>query len=187
MSAVASAQPSGGSVTVRVVDDTNAALPGVAIELEQPGATFLNAITDETGGFVFANVPAGPAQLLFKLINFGSARRETTVVAGQVTRITVVLRLALNADVIVTGQRTFRNIADLDHPAENLVGLASAASQGAITAAELEARPIMRPAEVLETVPGLIVSQRTSPIILTTPQTAISSSRKIAGSRPVVA
>ena len=63
------------------------------------------------------------------------------------------------ADVVVTAAGTFRNIADLDNPAENLVGVASAASQGAITARQLEARPIMRPAEVLEAVPGLIASQ----------------------------
>ena len=45
------------------------------------------------------------------------------------------------------------------NPAENLVGIAASASQGAITAAQLEARPIMRAGEVLETVPGMIVSQ----------------------------
>ena len=46
-----------------------------------------------------------------------------------------------------------------DDPAANLVGIASSASQGAITAAQLDARPLMRPGEMLETVPGLIVSQ----------------------------
>ena len=69
------------------------------------------------------------------------------------------LALSLSADVVVTGSATFRNIADIPNPAENLVGIASSASQGAITAAQLEARPVMRPGEVLETVPGLIVSQ----------------------------
>ena len=71
----------------------------------------------------------------------------------------VVLVLSLTADVVVTAERTFRNIADLPQPAENLVGIASAASVGAITAAQLQARPIMRPGEVLETVPGLVISQ----------------------------
>ena len=50
-------------------------------------------------------------------------------------------------------------MADIENPAENLVGIASAASQGAITAVQLEARPVMRAGEVLETVPGMIVSQ----------------------------
>jgi hypothetical protein len=69
------------------------------------------------------------------------------------------MALALNADVVVTGSRTFRNVADAENPAENLVGIASAASQGAITAEQLEVRPVMRSGEVLETVPGLIISQ----------------------------
>jgi len=40
------------------------------------------------------------------------------------------------------------------HPAHSLLGIAQAASQGAITARQLGARPIMRAGEVLETVPG---------------------------------
>jgi hypothetical protein len=59
----------------------------------------------------------------------------------------------------VTASSTFRNVADVDNPAENLVGIAAAASQGAVTSAEIDARPVMRAGEVLETVPGLIVSQ----------------------------
>ena len=67
--------------------------------------------------------------------------------------------LSLSADVIVTGTSTFRNVADVEDPEANLVGIASAASQGAVTAAQVDARPVMRAGEVLETVPGLVVSQ----------------------------
>src|SRR5262249_40171881 len=38
-------------------------------------------------------------------------------------------------------------------------GVAKAASQGAVTAAEIERRPIMSAGEILETVPGVIISQ----------------------------
>jgi hypothetical protein len=41
----------------------------------------------------------------------------------------------------------------------NLIGLASTASEGNITATQLENRALLRPAEVMEAVPGLIVSQ----------------------------
>ena len=71
----------------------------------------------------------------------------------------MVLHLSLSADVTVTGKRTFANLADVENPAENLVGIAQSASQGAITARQLDARPIMRAGEVLETVPGVIISQ----------------------------
>ena len=42
---------------------------------------------------------------------------------------------------------------------DSLVGVADSASQGTIGAAQLEQRPISRPGEVLEAVPGLIVTQ----------------------------
>lgn len=42
---------------------------------------------------------------------------------------------------------------------EALIGEAGAATEGTVTAAQLENRPLLRPAEVLEVVPGLIVSQ----------------------------
>jgi len=41
----------------------------------------------------------------------------------------------------------------------DMVGVADSASQGVVGAQELEQRPILRPGEVLETVPGLIISQ----------------------------
>jgi hypothetical protein len=43
--------------------------------------------------------------------------------------------------------------------AESLLGAADTASQGTVGAQELESRPLERPGEVLETVPGLIVTQ----------------------------
>ena len=70
-----------------------------------------------------------------------------------------VLHLSLNAEVAVIGKRTFTNLADVEDPAENLVGIAQSASQGAITARQLDVRPIMRQGEVLETVPGVIITQ----------------------------
>lgn len=39
------------------------------------------------------------------------------------------------------------------------LGVAQSASQGTITRKQLETRPLLRPAEVLETIPGLIVTQ----------------------------
>jgi hypothetical protein len=43
--------------------------------------------------------------------------------------------------------------------ASDLIGAASSATQGTVTAQQLENRPLLRPAEVLEVVPGLIISQ----------------------------
>lgn len=44
-------------------------------------------------------------------------------------------------------------------PGNAFLGEAGAASEGTVTAAQLESRPLLRPAEVLEAVPGLVISQ----------------------------
>ena len=147
-----------GSIVGTVADETGGVLPGVTVHVHAGGVeqtTFTNGV----GAYRFDGLPAGPAAIDFKLINFTVVYRDSTVVVGQMVTEDAVLSLSLSADVVVTAPRTFRNIADLENPAENLVGIASAASQGAITAAQLEARPIMRPAEILEAVPGFVVSQ----------------------------
>src|SRR5262249_1220977 len=98
-------------------------------------------------------------QLSFVLSDFAPLRRDVDVVPTGGVRADVVLRLALSADVTVTGKTTFANVADAQDPAQNLVGIAQSASQGAITARQLDRRPIMRTGEVLETVPGMVISQ----------------------------
>jgi len=143
--------------TVR--DETGGALPGVSVELRSGSAAPRLAVTDARGAYAFDSVPPGPAHVVFTLINFAASQRDAVVPAGGNVRVDVVLHLALNADVIVTGKSTFTNLADADRPAENLVGIAQSASQGAITAQQLDARPMSRAGEVLETVPGVIISQ----------------------------
>ena len=110
------------------------------------------------GEYRFDGVPAGAAELTFRLINFAAVRRAATVVDNTIV-INAVLPLSLSADVIVTAPATFRSVADVEDPAANLIGIAASASQGAITAAQLGGRPLLRSGEVLETVPGMIVSQ----------------------------
>ena len=151
------AQPT-GRVSGRVLDQTGAALPGVTIDLVV-NSRELTAVTDDTGAYRFDAVPPGSAELTFRLLNFSVLRRSVSVTSGAAVNADVVLTLSLSADVIVTGARTFRNVADVEDPAANLVGIAASASQGAVTAAQIDERPIMRTGEVLETVPGLIVSQ----------------------------
>jgi hypothetical protein len=147
-----------GRVVGRVVDQTGGVLPGVTVELVA-NREELTATTDVAGSYRFDRVHAGPGELTFRLLNFTVARRPVTIASGTTATVDVAMTLALNADVIVTAPSTFRNVADVPDPAANLVGIAASASQGAITAAQLEVRPTLRAGEVLETVPGLIVSQ----------------------------
>jgi outer membrane receptor protein involved in Fe transport len=151
------AQSSGIEGTVR--DETGGALPGVVVELMQDATVNNVTETDAQGDYHFDGLAPGPVVVTFALVNFGSARREVTVPASGVVRADAVLHLSLSADVTVTGKATFTNLADVANPAENIVGVAQSATQGAITSRQLDARPVMRTGEVLETVPGVVISQ----------------------------
>ena len=149
-----------GIVGGQVVDETKLALPGVTVELQSAGSPIpLTTTTGPDGTYRFEDVPVGSAELAFRLLEFAVVRQSVTVTAGKPSTVNAVLKMALSADVAVTARRTFRNLSGIEHPAESLIGITSTASQGAVTAAQLEARPVMRAGEVLETVPGLIVSQ----------------------------
>ena len=151
---------SGGVLIGRVFDQTDALIPGVSVELLSANdRTTRTTITDGDGVYRFEGVPAGGAEVTFRLINFSTVRRAITVAAGVATTTDARLVVSSSADITVTAPLTFRNLADLERPAENIIGVATASSEGAITAEQLEARPIMRPGEILETVPGMIVSQ----------------------------
>ena len=157
--AVAPAAAQGIEVAGTVRDQTGDALPGVLVELTAGSAPARRAQTDARGVYRFDGVATGRAALSFSLISFGAARREIAVTAAGPLRLDVTLQLSLSADVTVTGRSTFTNLADVERPAESVVGVAQSASQGAITARQLESRPLMRTGEVLETVPGVVISQ----------------------------
>jgi outer membrane receptor protein involved in Fe transport len=153
----AAAQQARVAGTVR--DQNGDVLPGAAVDLSTAGTEPQRTQTDAQGGYGFDRVAAGRATVSFTLVNFGLVRRDIVVPADGQLRLDATLPLALSADVTVTGKATFSNLADLENPAENVVGVAQSASQGAITARQLDARPVMRTGEVLETVPGVVISQ----------------------------
>jgi hypothetical protein len=158
--ATAAAAQGTGVVTGTITDETGGVLPGVSVTLTPPGANApLETVTDGVGVYRFDNAPTGPAELSFRLINFSTVRRNLTVTPGTPITANAVMLVASSADIVITAPRTFRNLAEIENPAENLVGVASAGSEGAITAAQLAVRPINRAAEVLETVPGMVISQ----------------------------
>jgi outer membrane receptor protein involved in Fe transport len=146
-----------GTVTGSVKDETGGALPGV--DVRTSSTPVLSTTTDSDGRFALQGLPRGIVQLVFSLPNFAAVRRDVNVGSMGQPPLDVTLRFVLSADVTVTGTTPFTNLADVEDPAANLVGTAQSASQGAITARQLEARPLLRSGEVLETVPGVIVSQ----------------------------
>ena len=160
-SGVAAGEDRNGSIAGRVTDESGSALPGVTVEARAAFiATSRVAVTDRTGSYAFAGLPAGAYDLSFRLPNFaGVIRGGVALPGGAARRVDVVLHLAVTADVVVTGKRTFPNLADIADAGESLIGVAAAASQGTVSGRQIDARPVLRPGEVLETVPGLLISQ----------------------------
>ncbi|HLY97092.1 MAG TPA: TonB-dependent receptor, partial [Sideroxyarcus sp.] len=74
------------------------------------------------------------------------------------------LKIFLLAFLLLAGRALAAGIPTLEEvsvtaKAADQLGVASTSSEGTVTAAQLKDRPLLRPAEVLEVVPGLIVSQ----------------------------
>jgi hypothetical protein len=149
------------SLTGRVVDQTGHALPGATVQVASIDRQITRvATTDVEGRYTVPALSAGLYDVTFSAINFAEfRRRQVSVTSRARTEIDVTLHLSVSADVVVTAMSTFRNLADIPNPSENLVGIAQAASEGAVTSRQVESRPIMRAGEVLEMVPGVVISQ----------------------------
>src|SRR5208283_2712926 len=72
--------------------------------------------------------------------------------------ILVVLGGSLPTAAYAGGVQTLDTVEVTDS-AENLIGSADSSTEGTVTQKQLEDRPILRTGELLEAVPGLIISQ----------------------------
>jgi hypothetical protein len=112
-------------------------------------STDYGAATAADGSFKISNVPVGSYQIRASYIGYNTAVKTVHVHANQTARIKLVLTpnsTKLN-QLIVTGR------------AANLIGIASAATEVRIPQAQLNERPMVRTGDILETVPGLIITQ----------------------------
>jgi hypothetical protein len=155
--AVVAAAQAATAVAGVVSDVTGAGLPGVVVRLESSGARpDVETITDGSGRYRI-EVPPGRYTAVFAAPDFATVRRDgLEVEAGRTATLSTVLQLSLSAHVTVTGKRTF---SAAEATEGSLTGIADTASQGIVTAKRIDARPIMRAGELVETVPGLVVSQ----------------------------
>lgn len=144
-----------------VRDDSASALPGATVTVRSADRRARVVATSDSNGRYHADrLTPGIYTVEIALLNFGT-RRFTGVqlVADQMRTLDATLSLAITADVSVTATRTFRNLAELEFPVGGLIGIANSASEGLVTGRQLDARPIMRTGEILEAVPGLVISQ----------------------------
>lgn len=153
------ASPDARGIAGVVVDQTGALLPGALVELRAPSGRLLQeARTRPDGTFRFVNLSDDAFVVEVSMPGFSRLRRSAARISpGSLVTLRFTLSLSLETDVTVSGTRAFdlRELADGEH----LIGVAHSATQGVISGRQIDQRPITRAGEVLETVPGVVISQ----------------------------
>jgi hypothetical protein len=132
-----------------VVDSSGAAIAGAAVEFQSANRTVLKTTeSNMKGSFTISGLSAGNYRLVVSHADFETKEVPVTIGAEAPAPFRISLAVgSVSTTVNVQGRE------------DDLVGIAGSATQGTVGAKELEDRPILRSGEVLETVPGLIITQ----------------------------
>ncbi len=130
-----------------VVDASGAFISGADVLIRSMSGTVHTTRSDNNGSFEFSRLSSGSYRLVVSSIGF-----EANVISVAIGTRDVQLRIPLavgtvNSSIEVQGRE------------DDLIGIADSATQGTVGATEIHDRPILRAGEVLETVPGLIITQ----------------------------
>jgi len=133
-----------------VVDTSGALMPGATVEvLGANGAVQITTQSDANGFFVISGLSAGNYRLAVS--NPGFESQEIPVTVG-----TAAAPAPLRISLAVSSVNATISVQDR---ADSLIGIAESATQGTVGAAEIQNRPMLRSGEVLETVPGVMITQ----------------------------
>ncbi len=136
-------------VSGTVVDSSGAAIAGAAVQVQSANRTVLRTTESDTNGsFTISGLPAGNYRLVVSHADFETKEIPATIGTEAPAPFRISLALgSVSTTVNVQGR------------ADDLTGVAQSATQGTVGQTELEDRPILRSGEVLETVPGVIITQ----------------------------
>jgi hypothetical protein len=152
------AMVSGAQVTITnapqlsgtVVDASGAVIAGATVMVRSADGSVQRVTQSESNGsFSMSGLPAGNYRLI--VASPGFATNELPITIGT-TAEQAPLRISLAVSAVSTN-------VEVQGREDSLIGIADSASQGTVGAKEIEDRPILRSGEVLETVPGLIITQ----------------------------
>ena len=133
-----------------VVDTSGAVIAGATVLVRSANGTVQRTTqSDRNGSFIISGLSAGNYRLVIS--NPGFQIKEIPVTIG-ITGAPASLQISLAVNALST-------TINVQGREDDLIGIADSATQGTVGAKEIEDRPILRSGEVLETVPGLIITQ----------------------------
>jgi hypothetical protein len=133
-----------------IVDTSGALIAGAAVQVRGANGTVQKTTQSDTNGsFVISGLAAGNYRLVVSKTGFESKVIFATI---ETTGALALLRIPLVVGAVST-------TVNVNGREDELIGVAESASQGTVGAKEIQDRPILRTGEVLETVPGLIITQ----------------------------
>jgi TonB dependent receptor/Carboxypeptidase regulatory-like domain/TonB-dependent Receptor Plug Domain len=133
-----------------VVDTSGGVIAGATVQVRSANGTVqITTQSDANGSFIISGLSAGNYRLV--AANPGFETKEIPVTIGA-TEAAAPLRVSL----AVSSVSTTINVQGRE---DSLIGIADSATQGAVGATEIQDRPILRSGEILETIPGVIITQ----------------------------
>jgi hypothetical protein len=133
-----------------VVDASGAVIAGATVLIRSSdGAVQRATQSDANGSFSISGLSVGDYRLVVSSPGFET--KEVPVTIG-----TTEASAPLHISLAVSPVSTTVNVQGRE---DSLIGIADSATQGTVGAKQLEDRPILRSGEVLETVPGMIITQ----------------------------
>jgi hypothetical protein len=133
-----------------VVDTSGAVIAGATVQVRSANGTVQRTTQSHTNGsFMISGLAPGNFRLVVS--NPGFETKEILVAIGP-TGAPTPLRIPL----VVGAVSTTINVQGRE---DELIGIAESGTQGTVGATEIQDRPVLRSGEVLETVPGLIITQ----------------------------
>lgn len=133
-----------------VVDTSGAVIAGAAVHLRSADGTLLRTTQSDTNGsFMISGLPPGSYRLIVSNFGFGTTETPVTI---ETKGTPAPLRISLIVGAVST-------TVNVQGRADDLIGIANSAGQITVGAEELKNRPILRSGEILEALPGLIITQ----------------------------
>ncbi|HTT18518.1 MAG TPA: TonB-dependent receptor, partial [Candidatus Sulfotelmatobacter sp.] len=143
-------KPHSPQLSATVDDTSGAVIAGAIVEVRSvSGAVQRTVRSDGNGFFTISGLPAGDYRL--EISHPGFETKEIPITVGD-SEAPVRLHISLVVSTVST-------TVHVEGRADDLIGIAESANQGTVGAKEIQNRPILRSGEVLETVPGVIITQ----------------------------